>query len=96
MMLLTSTRVSAATTSEMYFRHAWGVRYGLMTLNSLRPRTNVPAVFPGIHLPATKLPEPYLIAINPLKALDLWKAKPDLPVILQLGPLTKAVGAVAC
>ena len=43
-----------------------------------------------IHHPAAKLPEPYIIATNRLKALEcleLWKAKPDLPGIFQLRQL---------
>ena len=47
--------------------------------------------FPRIDDPLTKLHEPCLIAINPLKALELlemWKAKPDLPEILQPDQLT--------
>ena len=45
-------------------------------------------VCPRIHHPATRLPKPYLIATNPLKALEFWeawKAKPDLPGISQPG-----------
>ena len=55
-----------------------------MILNSLRPLTPVPKVCPQIHHPATNLPEPYLIASNPLKVRELWKlwkAKRGLPWI---------------
>ena len=45
---------------------------------------------PPIHHPANKLPEPYIIATNPLKALELWelwRVKSDLPGISQPGLL---------
>ena len=40
--------------------------------------------------------EPYLIEINPLKALELWKANPDLSEISQLRQLTKTVSEAVC
>ena len=61
--------------------------------NSLPPQTVVPTVCPRIHHPATRT---LLDCELPLNALELWKAKPDHPWILQPGQYTSAVGSVAC
>ena len=68
-----------------------GVGRGLRTLDSRCPQTTVLTVCPRINHPVTTLPEPYLIAVNPLMALELLellKAKPDLPEISQPGQIT--------
>ena len=78
--------ISSPTTKTLSAR-------GVRTSNSMRPQTTVHTVGDRIHQPATlSLPD----CNETLKALELWKAKPDLRWISQTGQLTKAVGAVAC
>ena len=73
-----------------------GVEHGLRTSNSLRPQTTLPTICALTHHHATHLAEPYLIATKSIKALELWKAKLDLPGISQPGKRTYVAGAVAC
>ena len=87
--------INNSPTSKML--PARGVVRGLMTSNGLQRQTTESTVCPQTHQPATRLPKPYLIATNTLKALELWslrKAKPDLPWISQPETLTKTISAV--
>ena len=74
------------------------MRYGEDTVE------HIMGEYPLIHRPMTRLTETYLIAINlinnainkALKLKELWKAKLDLPWILQPGQLDYAVDTAAC
>ena len=57
---------------------AAGVGGGLCTLNSLRLQTTVPMVCPRIHIHASQLPKPYLIATNPSKPLSCGSCRKQI------------------
>ena len=70
---------------------AMGVRHGLRTSNSFHHTQLCRQLDLRSTTKKNQLPEPHLIATNPLKDLELWEQqeeKPDLPEISQQWQLT--------
>ena len=86
----TGSRSNSSTTKML---PASGLRT-LKSSTSHRLQTTAPTVCPLIHHhPVTELPEIYPITTTTIKALKLWKVKPNASWISQLEQHIKAVGA---